>query len=85
MKKILPILVLFSLAACATPEQIAARKAQQEEADIATCQGYGLRMGSEAFGMCRLQIDLARQQQYNNYNAHPPRATFDSSIYYLRR
>lgn len=85
MKKLLPILLLFSLVACATPEQIALRKQQQEQADFETCQGYGLKAGSEAFGMCRLQLDLACQQQYNSYYAYPPRATFDSSIYYLRR
>ncbi len=85
MKKFLPILLLFALVACATPEQIALRRQQQEQADFAMCQSYGLKAGSEAFGMCRLQIDLARQQQYNDYYAYPSRARFDSSIYYLRR
>lgn len=85
MKKHLPILPLLFLAACATPEQLAQQKRLQEEADIATCRSYGLRPGSEAFGNCRLQLDLARQQQYNSYYAYPARPYFGSSIYYLRR
>lgn len=84
MKKLLAFFLLFSLAACATPEQIAQREAMQAEADMETCRSYGLRPGSEAFGNCRLQLDLARQQQYNNYYAYPPRPYIGTGFYYVR-
>ncbi|MDX2072829.1 MAG: hypothetical protein SFX19_00510 [Alphaproteobacteria bacterium] len=83
MKKLAAFLVLLSLAACATPEEIAARKARLEQEDIDTCKSYGLKPGSEAFGMCRLQLDLSRQQQYDAryYAPYPP---LPSHIYYYR-
>ena len=56
---------LLFLTACATPEQIAQQRAMQEQADIETCKSYGLRPGSEAFGYCRLELDLAREQRFD--------------------
>lgn len=64
MKKIVFTLLCLSLAGCMTPEEMAEQRRQQEQADIQTCLSYGLKRTSEAFGMCRLQLDLARQQQY---------------------
>lgn len=32
-----------------------------------TCESYGLKPGSENFGMCMLQLDLARQQRYDTF------------------
>lgn len=86
MKKFLAFAALLMLSACATPEQIAAQQRQQALIDEETCKSYGLRPGSEAFGNCRLQIDLARQQQYYYYNspAYPyygPR--YGSGMYYM--
>lgn len=74
-KLFIPLLLLFALAACATPQEIEQRRIAQEQADIATCKSYGLRPGSEMFGNCRLQLDLARQQQ-NYYD----RAYFRSGV-----
>lgn len=37
----------------------------QDQADVNTCISYGLKPGSEAFGNCRLQLDLARRERYN--------------------
>lgn len=64
MKKFACLLCLFTLA-CATPEEIQARKEAQAQADRETCRSYGLKTGSEAFGSCLLQLDLARQEYYN--------------------
>ena len=55
------------LAACATPEQIAARQEAQRQADYETCKSYGFRAKSDGFRNCLLQLDIARQQRYNNY------------------
>lgn len=59
------------VSACQTPQEIEAARQAQAQADTATCQSYGLRPGSEAFGNCRLQLDLARQQRYNSYYYDP--------------
>lgn len=88
MKKLAPLSLLFLLTACATPEQLAQQRQQQEQDDIATCRSYGLRPGSEAFGNCRLQLDLARQQQYyydhSTYYSGYYGPRFGSGIYYLQ-
>lgn len=88
MKKFAALTLLFTLAACQTPEQIAEQKRMQEENDIQTCMSYGLRPKSEAFGNCRLQLDLARQQRYyNDYNygyGYGYGHRFGSSIYFVR-
>lgn len=86
MKRILSIASLLLVAACATPEQLAAQRVAQEQADMETCRSYGLRPGSEAFGNCRLQLDLARQQQYyydRNYYSGYYGPRFGTGIYYL--
>lgn len=84
MKKQLILWANLFLCACATPQQIEERRAMQEQMDIETCKSYGLRPGSEAFGNCRLQIDLARQQPryYDDYYYGPRVGT---GFYYLRR
>ena len=64
MKRRALILCLLC-AACATPEQIEAQRQMQEQADFDTCVSYGLQPGSENFGMCLLELDLARQERYN--------------------
>lgn len=69
--KYAPLFLILLLSACATPEQIAMQKAAQEQADIETCLSYGLRRNSEAFGNCRLQLDLARQQRYYYSDPYP--------------
>lgn len=84
MKHLSALLVLLSLAACATPEQLAARRVAQEQADIETCRSYGLRPGTESFGMCRLQLDLERQRQYDAYYNYPARPYFGTGVYYVR-
>lgn len=63
MKHFAPLLCLALLAACATPEEIEAKRVAQETADMETCKSYGLKPGSENFGMCMLQLDLAREQR----------------------
>ena len=63
-KFILPTTLLL-LAACTTPEEREAARLLQIENDIATCTSYGLKEGSEAFGNCRLQLDIARKQTYH--------------------
>jgi hypothetical protein len=79
-----PVLTLMLLSGCvATPEQIAAAKQQQQQEDFNTCVGYGLRPGSESFGNCRLQLDLARQQRYNNYY-YDPYPRFHYGYYHFR-
>jgi len=84
MKKLAPLMVFFLLAACQTPEQIAVRKQMQEQDDFDTCVSYGLRPKSEAFGNCRLQLDLARQQRYYNNYDYPYHPRIGSSIYFVR-
>ncbi len=68
------VLPCLLLAGCMTPEEQAIARQQQIEADNNTCRSYGLRPGSEAFGNCRLQLDLAREQRYyyDPYPYYPP-------------
>lgn len=85
MKKLLALCSFMLLAACATPEQIAYQRQMQEQADFNTCAGYGLRPGSEAFGMCRLELDLARQRRYDYYQDRYYTPRFGVGYHYLRR
>ncbi len=74
MKRIIPLLAMLWLTGCIqTPEQMEALRLEQEQRDNNTCASYGLRPGSEAFGNCRLQLDLAREQRQYYYNAPYPR------------
>lgn len=84
MKILAPLALFLLLAACQTPEQIAQRKAMQEQDDFDTCVSYGLRPGSEAFGNCRLQLDLARQQRYYNNYDYPYYPRIGTGIYITR-
>ena len=80
MKYVLTLLCLMALSSCMSAEERAEQARLQDLQDIETCKSYGLKEGSEAFGNCRLQIDLARQQQYysrpyiyggyGNYGSH---------------
>lgn len=63
-------LMLTLVCGCMSPEQREAVRQQQIAEDIATCKSYGLRPGSEAFGNCRLQLDIARRQRYQ-YDYQP--------------
>lgn len=83
MKKLLPFCALLVLAACASPEQLAERKRLQDEQDFNTCVSYGFRPGSEAFGNCRLQLDLSRREAYQ-YNPYSYRPHIGTGIYYVR-
>lgn len=68
-------LVAFTLVGCAaTPEQIEARRqqeqAQQQAAQAAyrervfgQCRAYGFTEGSAEFRQCLMQVDMANQQQ----------------------
>ncbi len=80
MNRFILLSVLGLVAACATPEQLAEQRRQQAAIDTQTCRNYGFRPGTEAFGNCRLQIDLVRQEEQNNYN----RAYFYSDFSYAR-
>lgn len=65
MKKYLLLLPLL-LSACATPEEIEARRQAQMQADYEVCKDYGFKQNSDALRNCMLQLELARQQRYNN-------------------
>lgn len=61
----------------------------QIEQDMATCESYGLKPGSEAFGNCRLQLDLARQQphyrspyMYGGYGGHHYRSHIGTGLHF---
>ena len=60
------LLCTLMLTACLSAEERAERDRLQNLADIETCKSYGLKEGSEAFGNCRLQLDLAREQRNNS-------------------
>lgn len=77
------ISVFLLLSACQTPEQIAAQREREAVEDHETCLSYGLRPGSEAFGNCRLQLDIARQQRYYNYY-YDPGPRFHYGFYHYR-
>ena len=64
MKRCLLPLTLLLLASCTTPEEREAARLLEIEHDIATCKSYGLKEDTEAFGNCRLQLDLVRQERY---------------------
>lgn len=75
--------LLFSfvvLVACASPEEMAAKKKKQEQENAAVCRSYGLQPGGEAFAMCLLQLDLARAQQYDSFQAPVSQPHFDRTM-----
>jgi hypothetical protein len=53
-------LVLLMLAGCGSSAQ---RAAKQAAIDNATCEGYGLRRGTDAFAQCRMLQDARRDAQ----------------------
>jgi len=78
------IIACLLLTGCYSPEQVEAARKAQEQADINTCASYGLHLGSEAFGNCRLQLDLARQQRYYYNDPYPYPVTFGAGYYRYR-
>ena len=72
------LVIVGLLSGCLSAEERAARAHMQDQQDIATCKNYGLKEGSEAFGNCRLQLDLARERRYQapyfygGYHRHGP-------------
>ncbi|MBX3507792.1 MAG: hypothetical protein KF714_03335 [Parvibaculum sp.] len=61
----LTLAALFALAACASPEEQAARAAAQLQADQAECQHIGFNPGTEAFSNCLLKLREIRAQEEN--------------------
>lgn len=53
-------LFLLLLAACDTAADDAARKAQIDSRDDATCRGYGLQFGTDAYAQCRERLQQQR-------------------------
>lgn len=56
---------LLALAACASPEQQAARAAAQMQSDEAECRRIGFDPGTEAFSNCLLKLREIRAQEEN--------------------
>lgn len=71
-KAILSLFSLCLLAACMSPQERVEQEKLQIGQDVETCKSYGLKEGSEAFGNCRLQLDLARENRsiYRNYSIY---------------
>ncbi len=68
---LVPILVL---AACASPEEVAARKKRQAEEDAKICQSQNLAPGTGAFETCLGQQRMLRDQRKAEeaYHDAPP-------------
>ncbi|WP_339831798.1 hypothetical protein [uncultured Parvibaculum sp.] len=64
-KTTLILLALLALAACASPQEQAARAAAQTEADAAECERLGFTPGTEAFASCQLKLKEIRAQEAN--------------------
>jgi hypothetical protein len=58
ISRFLPLLILFLLAACVSPEQQAQQRAA---ADRQQCIDYGFQEGTDADAQCRLTIDQQRK------------------------
>lgn len=77
MRIALAITACLLLAACSTPEQQAARAAQQESADSAECTRLGFTPQTDAFANCLLKLREIRTQEKNtralqrNYRSSP--------------
>ena len=68
MNRAATLLIFLCLSACATPEEIEARKQAQMQEDYNTCvDGYGFKPKSDGARSCMLQLELAREQRYNSY------------------
>lgn len=73
----------FLLFACATPEEIEARKQAQMKADYDLCvNDYGFKPKSDAARNCMLQLEIARQQRYDYGRYDYPR--FHYGYYHYR-
>ncbi len=88
--KRLALLLCFCLAACATPEEIEARRQAQLQQDVDICRDYGFRPNSDAFRNCMLQLNIAREQRaqertsyYYGYGTYPHRRPGAGVGYYL--
>jgi len=61
----LAIALLLAVAACASPQEQAAREAAQRQSDEAECRSIGFTAGSEAFANCMLKLREIRAQEEN--------------------
>ncbi len=61
----LAVALLLALAACASPQEEAARMAAQQQADEAECEKLGFTPGSDAFSNCMLKLKAIRAQEEN--------------------
>jgi hypothetical protein len=83
LKKSLIVLCLLT-SACATPEEMAAARQRQQQADADTCASYGFRARSDAFSNCMLQLEIAREQR-NYYYDTSPHFTYGVGAYHYIR
>ena len=66
--KVAAVLLLISLGGCAeyrarVDARQAAARAAEEQADDATCRGYGVAPGSQPYVACRMNLANTRAQQ----------------------
>ncbi len=59
------VAMLLLVAACASPQEEAARVAAQQQADETECDKLGFTPGSEAFANCMLKLKEIRAQEEN--------------------
>lgn len=59
------VAALATLAACASPQEQAARTAAQQQSDQAECKKLGFTEGTEAFANCMLRLKEIRAQEEN--------------------
>jgi hypothetical protein len=53
----------FALSGCATPEELAAQRAQVAAADDSECRSYGAEQGTPVYVQCRMLKDQQRAQE----------------------
>jgi hypothetical protein len=63
-KPMICLLVLpLALSGCATPEELAARRAQVAAADDSECRSYGAEQGTPVYVQCRMLKNQQRAQE----------------------